>query len=70
MIADTSSPVITEMDENPISGRGYRPYCNRFPLNVQSPNEITSDSVCSRLEFMVIWITERSFFKDKHNTLL
>ena len=34
VVADTGSPVITEMDGKPISGRDYR-YCfNRFLLNV------------------------------------
>ena len=40
IVADTSSPLITEMDGKPISGRGYRPCFNRFLLNVQCPNEI------------------------------
>ena len=40
IVADTSSPVITEMDGKPISGRGYRPCFKRFLLNVQCPNEI------------------------------
>ena len=40
MVADTSSPVITEMDERPISWRGYRPCFNRFFLNVQYPYKI------------------------------
>ena len=38
-IADTNSPVITEMDGKPISGRGYKP-CFSFLLNVKCPNEI------------------------------
>ena len=40
IVADTSSPLITEMDGKPISGRGYRPCFKRFLLNVQCPNEI------------------------------
>ena len=39
-IVDTGSPVITEMDGKPISGRGYRSCFNRFLLNVHCPNEI------------------------------
>ena len=68
IVADTSSPVITEMDGKPISGRGYRPCFSRFLLNAQCPNEIEQ------------WVTllksrshahmdygKRVFFKDKHN---
>ena len=44
MVADTSSPVITEMDVKPISGRGYRPCFRRFLLNFQCPNKINSES--------------------------
>ena len=40
IVADTSSPLITEMDGKPISGRGCRPCFNCFLLNVQYPNEI------------------------------
>ena len=40
IVADTSSPVITEMDGKLISGRGYIPCFNHFHLNVQYPNEI------------------------------
>ena len=40
IVADTSSPKITEMDVKSISGRGYRPCFRRFLLNVQCPNEI------------------------------
>ena len=40
IVADINSPVITEMDGKPISGRGYRPCFKRFLLNVQCPNDI------------------------------
>ena len=40
IVADTSSPVITEMDGKLISVIGYRPFSNRFLLNVQCSNEI------------------------------
>ena len=40
IVADTSSPVITETDGKPISGRVYRPCFNRFLLTVQCPNGI------------------------------
>ena len=40
MGADTSSPVITEMDGKPISWKCYRHCFNHFLLNVQCPNEI------------------------------
>ena len=40
MVADTFSPVITDMDEKPFSWRGYRPCFNCFLLNVERPNKI------------------------------
>ena len=40
IVADINSPVITEMDGKPISGRGYRPCFKRFLLNVQCHNDI------------------------------
>ena len=40
IVADTSRPLITEMDGKSISWRGYRPCFNRFLLNVHCPNEI------------------------------
>ena len=40
IVADTSSPVITEMDVKPISGRGYRSCFKRFLLIVYCPNKI------------------------------
>ena len=41
IVADTGSPVMTEMDGKPIFGRDYRPCFNRFLLNVKRSNEIT-----------------------------
>ena len=41
IVADTSSSVITETDEKPISRKIYRPCFRRFLLNVQCPNEIS-----------------------------
>ena len=35
IVAYTSSPVTTKIDERLISGRGYRPCFNHFLLNVQ-----------------------------------
>ena len=40
IVADTSSPLVTDMDGKPISGRGYRSSFSCFLLNVQCPNEI------------------------------
>ena len=40
IVADISSPLITEMDGKLISERGYRPCFNCFLLNVQCPNEV------------------------------
>ena len=39
-IVDNSSPLISEIDAKPISGRGYRSCFNRFLLSGQYPNEI------------------------------
>ena len=41
IVADTSSSVIIEMDEKPVSRKIYRPCFRRFLLNVQCPNEIS-----------------------------
>ena len=38
IVADTSSPVTTEMDGNPISVRVFRPWFNRFHFNAHYPN--------------------------------
>ena len=40
IVADTSPPVVSEMDGKPIFGRVYRPWFNRFLLNVPFVNEI------------------------------
>ena len=40
IVADTSSPVTSEIERKPISVRGYRPCLNRFLLSVQCRNEI------------------------------
>ena len=40
IVADTSSPVITEIDVKAISGRGYRPCLRRFLLIFQCANKI------------------------------
>ena len=40
IVADTSPPVVSEMDGKPIFGRVYRPWFNRFLLNVPFANEI------------------------------
>ena len=40
IVPGTSSPLITEMDGKPISGRGYRSCFNYFLLNIHCPNEI------------------------------
>ena len=70
MVVDSSSPVIVEVDEKPISGRSYRPCWNCFLSNVQCPNEmnlwLTLPEIISyaHLDYGT-W-----FFKDKYNTLL
>ena len=62
IVADTSSPVITEMDVKPISGRGYRPCFRRFLLNFQCPiNQLVSHSAQDFRSYAHLDYGKRSF---------
>ena len=65
MVADTSSAVITEIDEKTIHGKGYRPCSNHFPLSIKRPSEINQQLTLLQIGSYVHLYYGTRIFKDK-----